>query len=166
MTNDSISLLDDEERIINYFTQWDINQDIYIDKGNVATCPWFHFANDNMKEALGAEATEVSEKYMVRVPNTLLQEDLPINIWIYVINKDSSKTFYTFRVPVISRLKPPDYVYKDTNSVNDALGRINVLDAKVDATLKKIGNVTELKTENKTLVGAINELYDKLAKLT
>ena len=147
------ALMDSDGEIIDHFTQWDRNKDVYIDAGDISVEPVFHFANKNSKTALGVQSELVNGKFKARVPNILLQEALPINIWVYVSNDDFSETIYTYYVSVIERLKPPDYIYEETEiiTISNLFKRFNMI-------LAKIGNIDDLQTEAATLVGAINEI--------
>lgn len=101
-----------------------------------------------------------------QVPNILLKESLPIDIWVYMVDTDSSKTILTFHVVVNEHLMPPDYVYVDDVPVDTVVARINTLTTKHDFLLTQIGNTANLLTTDKTIVGAINELYNLINSFT
>ena len=49
------ALMDSDGEIIDHFTQWDRNKDVYIDAGDVSVEPVFHFANK--KQQNGSRST-------------------------------------------------------------------------------------------------------------
>ena len=160
------TLMDSDGEIIDHFTQWDLNYPVYIDAGGLTTAPMFHFANKNCKNSLGVQSELINGMLKAQVPNILLKENLPIDIWVYMVDTDSSKTILTFHVVVNERLMPPDYTYVDDMPVDTVVARIDTLTTKHNFLLTQIGNTANLLTTDKTIVGAINELYNLINSST
>ena len=49
---------------------------------------------------------------------------------------------------------------------NAVRGQVSWLNSKINNIREDVGNIENLKTDNKTLIGAINELYDMLKNIT
>lgn len=165
MIYNGTALMDSDGEIIEHFTQWDLNYPVFVDAGGLTNAPMFHFANSNSKNALGVQSELINGMFKVQVPNILLKESLPIDIWVYMIDTDMSKTILTFHVVVKSRLMPPDYAYEDDKPIDTVVARIDTLTTKHNYLLNQVGNTAELKTTNHIIVLSINELYDVLDSL-
>ena len=89
-----VTCWDSYDRVIEGFTQWDINQTIYLknvyDDFGLTEAPMFHFCNKNSKEALVVQSTvEDNNVIAVKVPNILLQESYPLIAYMYVYSLPS-----------------------------------------------------------------------------
>ena len=110
----NIICYDIDGNLLKTLTQWDINQQIVIKNLSLTNTPEVHFCNSNSELALVGESTYTDGTLTTEVPNILLQESLPIIIYIYVPKGDgSAKTTYSIRIPVNPRVKPADYEYSD-----------------------------------------------------
>lgn len=107
----------DDVTIISHVTQWDINRKIHIKKDDIGVttvAPEVHFANNNTCKALVTTSSIVGESVEVEIPNILLQERLPIMMYIYVwTDSTSARTKYEIKMPVNPRQKPEDYIFDD-----------------------------------------------------
>lgn len=109
-----ITLLDNYGNVLHYFTQWDINQMIYIEESGFAKAPQFHFQNLKTATAYVVQSSmDSSGKVSVMVPNELTVVSYPIDIYIYVSDSDSSQTVYHTTIPVYPRKQPNDLIYED-----------------------------------------------------
>lgn len=116
------------DRVVTELTQWDINQTLFIkdivDEFGLTDAPMFHFCNQKSKEALVVPSTiEDNNVIAVKVPNILLQEAMPLFVYMYVysdssgqsmnelFDSDSAKTLVAIKIPVRARVKPSEYQY-------------------------------------------------------
>lgn len=126
-----IKCWDSYDRVIEGLTQWDVNQTLYIkdiaDEFGLTEAPVFHFCNQNSKEALVVPSVIQDNNIIaVKVPNILLQEALPLLIYMYVYSATSkqdenalpdtisgipAKTLAAIKLIVRPRAKPSDYQY-------------------------------------------------------
>lgn len=121
-----INCFDENGNSINYLTQWDTNQTLYIPIDgydlSTAVTPEVHFCNKNSEEAKRVVVKKtINNTIQVSVPNDLLQESYHITGHIYlgktIEEVVSQKTVITFTMPVRARKKPSDYYYIDNTSV-------------------------------------------------
>lgn len=90
-----------------HFYQWDLNQKLIINDNSITEV---HFCNRTDDCSLVCEVYTEDGKRLVNVPNVLLQNDWPIRVFAYAA--DHTKTEAKYKV--ISRSKPADYVYTET----------------------------------------------------
>ena len=92
--------------------QWDTYQTLKISGINFdSITPRVHFANKKSKEALVVKAILKSDGTAeVSIPNSLLTEKYDILAYIYTNTGLTYKTIKSITIPVISRLKPSEYV--------------------------------------------------------
>ena len=89
------------------FYQWDINQRLIVDN---AECVEVHFSNALSSTAYVLEVYEENNNRLVNVPNVLLQGGFDLKVYGYC--GECVRETATF--DVISREKPNDYVYTET----------------------------------------------------
>lgn len=107
-----ITCLDSYGEVITNLTQWDVNQSLTIKNTGLTSAPLFHFCNKNSKEALVVKSTLKDNIITVKVPNILLQEGIPIMVYLYAYSSlTSGKTLATVKIPVRPRPRPSDYEY-------------------------------------------------------
>ena len=109
-----VNCFDKNGNSINGFTQWDINQTLYINNWNYDSTPIFHFCNTKSSEALVVKGL-IEENYRAKanIPNILLQESYPINVFVYLEDGESGNTIYVSQIPVKKKKKPNDYEYTE-----------------------------------------------------
>lgn len=96
---------------LKIFYQWDLDQQLQLTEieGDLDV----HFWQEGQSEALVVEPTKEGDVQSVNVPNILLQNALPIKVYIW--RKDiGAWTAYQQVFQVIGRGKPADYVYTET----------------------------------------------------
>lgn len=123
-----IRCFDSEGNSIDYLTQWDVNQTLYIEDWEYESIPIFHLCNIKSDKALVVEGEIENGKGKFNVPNILLQEPYPIAIFVYleegtvegnITDKEandkhvSGKSIYTIQIPVRKKIKPIDYELRD-----------------------------------------------------
>lgn len=89
------------------FYQWDLNQKVIVSDPKITEV---HFSNKTGANALVCEVYELEGVRVADVPNILLQEDWKLKVYAY--NADHTETSDCFKV--ITRAKPADYVYTET----------------------------------------------------
>lgn len=121
---------DNKGNIIRFLTQWDLNVGLFIKKSEFPDTfkeedfneIEFHFCNKNSSESfiLSKELiTLLEEEIKIFVPNILLQESLPVILYICDITHPPQtdvgrRVFLSLELPVRPRPKPQDYVYEET----------------------------------------------------
>ena len=97
------------------FYQWDLNRRLIVEDSQVKEV---HFCNRTDNCSLVCETFVEDGITLVNVPNMLLQNNWKIRVYAY----DGEYTKHEKRYDVVSRTKPADYVYTETEIKNyDAL---------------------------------------------
>lgn len=111
------------------FYQWDINQKLIVNDKTIAEV---HFTNASSKTAYVCEVREEDGLRVVDVPNILLQEEWAIKAYGFCEIDNCTKYYKCF--DVISRAKPTDYVYTETEVKRweDAEARIYAAEERVN----------------------------------
>lgn len=132
---DSTTFLDKDGNVLNYLTQWDINQTIVIplESFSLTKTPEVHFCNGASDTALIVEPTveNESKKIYAKIPNILLTQSLPLDVYVYYIDDlddTSMKTVRYIRIPVNKRKKPDDYHYQESGEIVYNTERIKKLE--------------------------------------
>lgn len=89
--------------------QWSLNQVLSINGLNLSIAPEVHFSNANMDKAIVRQSTLKDHVVSVAIPNSLLQEPLPVKAHIGVYEGDTFKVIEMVEIPVIARKRPDDY---------------------------------------------------------
>lgn len=117
--------------ILKLLYQWDCNQVIYFTGLPASPLPVFHFCNKNSTEALVVNSEVALGGVSVKVPNILLQEPVPLIIYVYMnTGNDGARTIHALQIPVVPRAVPDDYVYTENTGyitaslVNERLSRV------------------------------------------
>ena len=106
------------------FFQWDKDRKLIVEDAEITEV---HFCNRTDECSLVCETYVEDGLTLVNVPNILLQNDWRINVFAY----NQSYTKFKKCFDVVSRSKPADYVYTETEIKNyDALeARVTALEA-------------------------------------
>ena len=103
---------DSDGKLLDHYTQWDTGQDIYVRGADMSSLPFFHFTNAKHQNALMVPAEIVDGSLFAEVPDVLLQDALPLIVFIsYDESVQGKSTEYTVRIPVYPKAKPSGYVY-------------------------------------------------------
>ena len=89
--------------------QWSLNQVLSVNGLNLTVAPEVHFSNANMDKAIVRQSTLNDHVVSVAIPNSLLQEPLPIKAHIGIYEGDTFKVIELVEIPVIPKAKPLDY---------------------------------------------------------
>lgn len=98
--------------ILDYYTQWDVGQQLMIKGVDLSSAPYFYFTNSISDTAYVMPSEVSGGAVVVNVPDVLLQDAMPLIVYISY-NQDSyiGTTEHTVRIPVMPRAKPNDYIY-------------------------------------------------------
>lgn len=91
----------------DYFYQWDLNRKLIVNDDSIKEV---HFCNRTEDCSLVSEVYTENGINLVNVPNILLQKCF----CVYVYGYDGESTKYSANFNVLSRSKPADYVYTET----------------------------------------------------
>ena len=115
------------------FWQWDLDRKIIVSDPVIDEV---HFCNKTDNCSLVVEVYELNGQRVANVPNILLQNAWPINVFGYC-GKCFTKQYAKFKVN--ARSKPADYVYTETEikSYEDLKVRVEAVEEGVKAKLDK-----------------------------
>ena len=101
--------------VTDSINQWDLNRTLRVPGLNLTTAPEIHFSNANLDRASVRQATMENNVITVDIPNSLLQDPLPIKAHIGIYEGSSFKVVEEVRIPVRSRKRPEDYQIEDSD---------------------------------------------------
>lgn len=109
-----------------FFYQWDLDRKIIVEDTSITQV---HFCNRTDECSLVCEVYEEDGLRLVNVPNILLQSNWRINVYAY----DRNYTKHSEKYNVVSRSKPDNYVYTETEilNFNTLLDRVNEVDENI-----------------------------------
>lgn len=144
------------------FWQWDTNQKI--SSRDLKVGDILHFYNAKQPNALPLKAYEFEGKVVVDVPNILLQNAIPVQLYRWVDDGTETYTIEEFSFEVKQRPRPGDYVYTETDVLSYATldERINQLEA--DGIAKIVAdylNKNPIDTGSKLTIGVVELIADK-----
>lgn len=129
------------------FFQWDTDQRLIVNENIIQVCTQIHFCNGSSSQALVVEVRDEDGVRYCEVPNILLQEASPIKCYTCRVEDDMIVTTHESIFDVISRSKPYDYVYTETEvlsygrlekKLNDVLANVNVLSVMDNSDIDEI----------------------------
>ncbi|MDD5900326.1 MAG: hypothetical protein PUC73_05445 [Lachnospiraceae bacterium] len=119
----TLTFIDKYGNTVTNFTQWDTNQDLYIEASIFNKIPQFHFCNKNSEKALVVNAVTEGDLLKISVPNMLLIEPYPITIYAYISDIVESvkigRTVEYVQLPVRPRPEPDSFVYENNVDIID-----------------------------------------------
>lgn len=107
------------------FYQWDINRKLIVEDTNIKQV---HFCNRTDSCSLVCKPYVENGKYLVDVPNILLQSAWKVRVYAYDVNYTKHEQYFD----VVARTKPADYVYTETEVLT-----WETLEAKIDEKASK-----------------------------
>lgn len=117
-------------------TQYDTGQRIEISGTGVTTeTVQVHFAASGQSSAIIKPGTVVDSTITAEIPDSVLAMGRTVTAWAYVIDGDERETKYTVVLPVVSRVRPQDYISPAEPPYvtgNELLTDINALDGRLD----------------------------------
>lgn len=99
-------------KTLDYYTQWDVGQQLMVKGVDLLSAPYFYFTNSTSDTAY-VMPSEVSDgAVLVNIPDILLQDAVPLIVYIsYSQDGYIGTTEHTVRIPVMPRTKPDGYIY-------------------------------------------------------
>lgn len=92
-------------------TQYDTGQRIEISGTGITTeTVQVHFAASGQSSAIIKPGTVVDGTITAEIPDSVLAMGRTVTAWAYVITGDERETKYTVVLPVVSRVRPQDYI--------------------------------------------------------
>ena len=113
MNLNEIDCFDLDGDSIDFLTQWDTNQTLYIEDWVYDETPIFHFCNSKSKQSLVVKGETIGTRAKANIPNILLQESHPVIAYLYLENDEVGQTIHYTRIPVRRKPKPHDYEYTE-----------------------------------------------------
>lgn len=126
------------------FYQWDMDRKLIVEDSTITEV---HFCNKTDDCSLVCETYKEGALTVVNVPNILLQDNWRINVYAY----DGKATKHCATYNVVSRSKPADYVYTETETLN-----YNVLSNRINE------HKEEVEQEVERLEGAMAQQAESL----
>lgn len=130
----------------NKFYQWDIDRKIIVEDNTIKEV---HFCNRTDECSLVVETYQENGLTVANVPNILLQNNWSINVYAF----DGTYTKFSEKFDVVSRTKPDDYVYTETE--------VKSVERAVEDAVRAIVESGELKGEDGRGIADINYNKDK-----
>lgn len=96
-------------------TQWDYGQQLKIKGLDITENVEVHFSNNINKEAIVMQASASGNDLIVDIPNVILEKDANITAYVYTDTGTAGETIRMVFLPVISRVKPADFVSDQTS---------------------------------------------------
>lgn len=116
-----IDCYDSGGRVLNHFTQWDVNQRLIVKDVDISSAPLFYFSNHINRASLVVQSTIEDDAVYADVPNILLQKASSLIVHICYSENDSMRSRYTLRIPILPRKRPNDYVYPGDSVVSNGV---------------------------------------------
>ena len=112
---------------LDYFFQWDSDCKLIVKDASITEV---HFSNRTDDSAIVCETYVEDGITLVNVPNILLQTDWSIHVYAW----DKNYTKYEERYEVMSRTKPSDYAYTETEALtwNNIKKQLDAVEAVVN----------------------------------
>lgn len=103
--------------VADSLTQWDVNQVLRVEGLNLSVAPEVHFTNAILGKSLVRQAELDKGVVSVKIPNSLLQNDLDILAYVGLYEGSTFKVIETVRIPVIKKEKPEDYKIENDEEI-------------------------------------------------
>ena len=163
----NITCFDEFGNVLYSFTQWDLNQKIYIEDLDFASIPSFHFQNKNTIRALVVTGQRESNGMIsFLVPNHLLIQPYPVSIYIYVSEGASSKVVDSIQIPVRERQQPNDFIFQDNMefiALEEVRRKLAALKADLEQLSLHASNIPYDNTESGLEEDTVQEAIDEIA---
>lgn len=114
----NIVCYDSDGKVLDHYTQWDVDQKLIIRGADGSVAPLIHFSNHSLKDSIIVPSSIRGGGIEVDVPNVLLHYPDPIVVYLYYKSGDSGTSKYSTRIPVKPKKRPSEY------SINDGSGGI------------------------------------------
>lgn len=98
--------------------QWDTGRKVSVQKRDGVSIAQVHFSHSGMQNALVTVPQEEAGEVTAEIPNILLQSAQNLTVYAVVVDSDERKTIIDRTFSVVSRPRPEDYVYTETEVLN------------------------------------------------
>lgn len=105
---------DKNDNQILRLVQWDIDVYINIKNTDITSAQPIHFFTNSSPTAYTVESEYINNAIVAKIPNLLLRESDTIYGYVYNTDDTTRRSVYGFRIPIIKRPQPSDYVFQDT----------------------------------------------------
>lgn len=109
-----IQVYDRNNNPITELRQYDRDVLVHIREPGVTSAVPVHFFNRNSKQALVVKTEFGSGTLKAKIPNILLEDDLPVTGYLYVTTDTESRSLYGFTITVRHRPIPGDFVHVES----------------------------------------------------
>lgn len=156
-----VTISKDNKYNVSELYQWDLHRTLEIYGLTLSYVPEIHFSNSKMTDAIVKQSTVDAEGVIrVKIPNTLLESDVPINVYICEHRGEEFISRYSFVMKVRGRAKPQDYI-ADTDekvySYNKLEYLINDTNIKLELVRNELDELNRtIDQKNKALAEQIN----------
>lgn len=99
---------------ITELRQYDRDVLVHIREPGVASAVPVHFFNRSSKQALVVKTEYAAGTLKAKIPNILLEDDLPVTGYLYVTTDTESRSLYGFTITVRHRPIPGDFVHVES----------------------------------------------------
>ena len=130
-----ITCYDSDGNALKRLFQWDSGRVITVRGVNTSNTITCHFSNRLSKDALIVTPTTIVGGFTVHVPNILLQQAEPLNLYIFETDANEHMTTHVITIPVTPRTMPSGYEYDEGIDYLDIVGltnSVNTLRASVE----------------------------------
>ena len=119
--------------VVNGLHQWDYGRSLEITHPDLPAEMEIHFASTDSGEAIVHVVPSLNGVATVAIPNSLLEQSLPITAWVYRIGGTIGQTIFTVTMPIQPRPRPaaaPSLPEEIGDKYTETLGAINEQDRK------------------------------------
>ena len=128
--------------------QWDYGQVLRITGDDLPVVCQVHFCDRSCTETKVRIGSQVDGGLEVVIPDILLENEWPINAFIYVVSENCGNTIKHIHIPVNKRKKPEDFVDPIPEDIQTELEKL-------------IANINDVFVEVKESQAEIEELYSE-----
>lgn len=114
ITIQEITIYDAYSNPIESLVQWDSDVYIYVNDSEIDEAYGVHFFNVTMDEAYVVTSTYSNGILKAKIPNDLLTQAYAIVGYINITKNGEQKSLYRFRINIIKKPKPSNYIYVDS----------------------------------------------------
>ena len=141
---------DINDKVLQFFYQWDVNQVFKINGINTVAPISVHFSNKKMDNALVVNPNIVDGIIVVEIPNILLTYNGILQVYVYQDTDsnldgeyDGAKTICSFCIPIRPRQKPDDYFYSNNVEYISVKEKIKELENNLAVLQNELSQIRE-----------------------
>ena len=127
--------------------QWDTGRKLKISLPQGTIVERVDFSTREIEEPLSVKTYVVDNNVVADIPNILLQDSLKITAYVVINHDDGERTVFERTFDVISRPKPSDYVYTETE-----IKSYEALEERVENLQKDVKDLKENGTDGTAII--------------